>query len=514
MSIPAFQSIEVTGISKSFSGVTAVRDVSFSIRAGEAVGLVGENGAGKTTLMNCLTGLYYPDKGTIRVNGNTVRIRSARDAFNLGIGMVHQHFMLVPSLTVLENIALGLDRSPRIRPLQSLRREFMSVSRRFGLDANPDAAIRDLSAGERQRVEILRVLMRGAGLLILDEPTSVLTPNEVDGFFTILNRLIAEGCGVFLISHKLDEILDICSRIIVLRHGSLVAESPTEALDPSAIAVMMVGDTAAPRPDIKPPEPGRVILEIRNIDVTDDRDLPALHDVSLTLRSGEILGVAGISGNGQRELAEVITGLRPIRAGSISINGKDLAGASPRDIMNAGVSYIPEDRLQHGCVGAMTVSENTVMRTFYRYPASQNGILRRPVIRSIADDIVTRFDVSTPSIDTPVRWLSGGNIQKLIAGRELSASPMIVIASHPTCGLDVRAAGFIRSMLLDCRDRGGAVVLLSEDLDEVFLLATRITVLFRGQLTDAVHAGEVDRRRIGLWMAGATETQRDQVSGS
>ncbi len=498
----AFRSLCVESLSKSFSGVNVVRDVSFRIEAGQAVGLIGENGAGKTTLMNCLTGLYRPDKGIIRINDDRAEIRRSRDAFAFGIGMVHQHFMLVPTLSVLENIVLGLDRSTVFRPVRTLRDEFTQISRRFGLEVDPDVAAGELAPGEQQRVEIVRILMRGARLLILDEPTSVLSPSETDSFFDSLRRLISEGCAVLLVSHKLDEILTFCSRILVLRRGRIESDCSTDGMDMRTITKKMIGNAEPVKGSRIVSEPGPVILEVRDLAARNDRGIPAVQGITFEMCRGEIFGIAGISGNGQRELASVLAGVRKAERGMIRFDGEDITRVGPRGRLERGIAWIPEDRLHEGSIGGMTVGENAVLRSFYRAPYARSGWIRKTVVRSFARSLTERFAVVTPSLDTPVRWLSGGNIQKLIAGRELSGSPRMVIASHPTYGLDVRAAEAVRSMLLHCRDQGGGVLLLSADLDELLEISSRIAVIFRGRLMGIMDHPDMDRQTIGLWMTG------------
>ena len=491
------------GISKSFLEVKANQDINLTINAGEILGLLGENGAGKTTLMNILYGLYHPDEGHILVNGEEVSLRSPKDSMRAGIGMIHQHFMLVQKHTVLENIALGFDDAPFFFPQHALRGRIRDLSRKYGLEIDPDKPVWELSAGEQQRVEIIKALSRNADLLIMDEPTSVLTPQEADELFEILRNMTTDGHSVILISHKLDEIMAICNRVMVLRKGRLTGEAPIETVNKGKLAQMMIGRqiaTAYPKADVRP---GAEVLGIRNLDVDSNRGLPAVRNLSLSVRRHEILGIAGVSGNGQQELVETITGLRQPTAGTVSMNGTPMDHSGARKAHKLGITHVPEERIKYGIVPNLLLYENAVLKHHRDEPFSNWVSMKYPVIKDHAGNLVEGFQVDTPSINVQVKNLSGGNIQKLILGREISGSPDLLIAAHPTYGLDVGATEYIRKQLISLRDTGGAVLLVSEDLDELFMVCDRIAVMYEGRFMGEVTPANCTIEQIGLMMAGS-----------
>ena len=497
--------LEMRGIVKRFPGVVANKGVNLSVQRGEIHGLLGENGAGKTTLMRILYGLYRPDEGEIFLNGQPVRIHSPREALTLGIGMIHQHFRLVPTLSVEENVILGVKNSPFLH-LRRVRQRIGEIANDYGLEVNPKAKIWELSVGEQQRVEIIKALYRQANILIMDEPTSVLTPQEVDHLFATLRSLVEAGLTVIFITHKLGEVMKVCDRVTVLRKGRVVATLPTAETDKPALAQMMVGREVVFRLEKDPVQRGEKVLEVRNLHALSDRGLPALRDVSFKLYGGEILGVAGVAGNGQRELAEVLTGLRKATKGRVIFRGKDMINRSPREIAAVGVAHIPEERLRMGLVPNMSVAENLVLKS-YRYPPfSKGAFLKRAAIVRHAERAIADYQIITPNYDVSAKLLSGGNIQRLILARELSGEPSLIIAAHPTYGLDVGATEQIRGLLLKQRERRAAVLLISEDLEEIMNLSDRIMVLYSGQIMGIVGAEEAQLEEIGLWMAGSRKS--------
>ncbi len=489
-------------ITKRFPGVVANDHVTFELRPGEVHALLGENGAGKTTLMNILYGLYRPDSGEIWVKGERVDIRSPRDAIRLGIGMVHQHFKLVLPHTVAENVALGLAGMPFWAPARAVAQKLRELSQRYGLPVDPERRVWELSAGEQQRVEILKALIRGAEVLILDEPTSVLTPQEAQELFKVLARMKAEGHGIIFISHKLDEVLAVADRITVMRRGKVVGTVLAQDTNKAELARMMVGREVVFRFTKTVCQPGEEALSVRDLYVRDDRGLWALKGVSFGVCRGEILGIAGIAGNGQRELVEVLTGLRPAERGKILLLGRDVTNRSPRLLSDLGCAHVPEERIRMGIVPGLSVEENLILKRHHREPFCWGGFLQTWAIRAFAQKAVEEYGIMTPSLRTPAKLLSGGNIQRLILARELSGKPVVVIAAHPTYGLDVGATEQIRQLLLRQREEGAAVLLVSEDLEEIMELADRIAVMFRGEIMGIVAAGEATLEEIGLMMAG------------
>ena len=501
--MPKIEVLEMSDISKSFHTTRANHRVNLRIQAGEIVGLLGENGAGKTTLMNILYGLIPVDEGEIRINGQSVRIESPRVAIDLGIGMVHQHFMLIQNHTVAENIALGLSDAPFLSPSRHVARRLEEFGRRFGLKINPQERIWQLSAGEQQRVEIVKALVKRADLLILDEPTSVLTPQETEELFAILRRMAAEGHSVIFISHKLEEILSICHRVLVLRKGAVAGKAETKDVDKRELARMMVGREIIFRIERPRLEQGEMVLDVEDLVVPGDRQQTAVRGVRFQVFRNEIFGIAGVSGNGQRELVEAITGLRKAMGGTVVLGGQNITNASARVVASRGISHVPEERIKFGIVPNLFVYENAVLKQHRRRLFSRVLFLNYGSIRKHASAIIERFNVSVPTIDTPIKNLSGGNIQKLILGREISGRPALLVASHPTYGLDVGATEYIRKQLLQKREQGLAVLLVSEDLEEIFELCDRIAVMYEGRFMGILPTTEATVEDVGLMMAGS-----------
>ena len=495
------QHVEMVQICKRFPGVVACDCVDFDIRTGEVHALLGENGAGKSTLMKILYGLYQPNSGTIRINQDAVRITSPLDAIGNGIGMVHQHFMLVDTLTVAENVALGLPSGP-VLGLAQVEERISQLSADYGIQVNPRAPVWTLSVGERQRVEIIKALYRGADLLILDEPTAVLTPQEGDELFGTLRRMAADGHSLIFISHKLHEVLALADRITVLREGRLIGTQPREGVTRPQLARMMVGREVLLARTHLPVEMGHVGLALRDVSARGATGQLALQNVNLEVHSGEILGVAGVSGNGQSELAEVVAGLRPLVAGRVEINGQDISHHSPAQRTTNGLAYIPEERMLDGVIQEFSVAENMILQDHIRPPYSKGLFIDFGAVARQSRALVEQFRVKTPTIDTPVKSLSGGNIQKLILARELARNPKVLIAAQPTRGVDIGATEYIHQRLLDQRSQGTATLLISEDLDEVLALADRIAVLYEGRIMDIVDRDATSAEEIGLLMAG------------
>ena len=500
---PRINHMEMRGIVKRFPGVLANDHVDFDVRAGEVHALLGENGAGKSTLMKQLYGLYRPDEGEILFDGQPQTIHSPADAIRLGVGMIHQHFMLVDSLTVAENVALGLPSSRGLlTDLERVAARTRELARLYGLEVDPDAYIWQLSVGQQQRVEIIKALYRGAALLILDEPTAVLTPQEVEDFFVTLKQMAQEGHALIFISHKLDEVMDFTDRVTVLRDGRNVGTVLTAETSKAQLAKMMVGrelDFAPQRSEVEIRGPQ---LEIIDLHTLSDRGTPALRGVSLQVRAGEIVGLAGVSGNGQSELAEVIAGLRPPTGGRVLLDGVDVTGLPPEQIIEKGLSYIPEERNRDGFIADFTVAENLILRDVDKPPFSNNGFLNFQAIAQHARQLVRTFDVKTPGIDTPMKNLSGGNAQKVILARELSRNPRVLLASQPTRGVDIGATQYIRSLIIQQRNQGTATLLISEDLDEILALSDRIAVIFQGRIMGIVAREQATPELLGLMMAG------------
>jgi general nucleoside transport system ATP-binding protein len=492
--------VEMLNITKRFPGVVANRDATLIVQKGEIHALLGENGAGKSTLMNVLAGLYLQEEGEVRIHGRSVTIGSPRDAFDLGIAMVHQHFKLVLNQTVSENVILGMD-DPRIHlDMRQVKERIESVGRQYDILVDPDAYIWQLSVGEQQRVEILKALYRGADILILDEPTAVLTPQEAVALGQTLEKIVEEGKTIIFISHKLDEVIRFADQVTVLRKGEVVATEPvTEETSTTHLAQLMVGRSVLFRIEKERVAPGGPCLEVVGISALNEKRLPALRDVSFEVRSGEIFGIAGVAGNGQKQLAEVLTGLRHATSGSFKLNGRHLTNLHPLKLINAGIAYIPESRIHTGSVGSMSVTENIALK---HYRSSPGPFLDRRQLRNLSRQLVEAFNVDTPGIDTNAGTLSGGNLQKLILARELTTDPKFIVAAHPTQGLDVGASESVRNRLLEQQQQGVAVLLISEDLDELFSLSDRIGVLYEGRLMGIVDAQSATREEIGLMMTG------------
>jgi len=495
--------IEMTGISKHFlPKITALENVDFAAEPGEIHSLLGENGAGKTTLMNILYGLYKADTGKINFDGTEVVINSPRDAINLKIGMVHQHFRLVKRHTVAENIALGLKCDNSLFPLPEVRALIEQVSERYGLNVDPDSYIWELSVGEQQRVEIIKVLCRDIKVLILDEPTSILTPQETETLFRALQLMKQEGIAIVFITHKLDEVMRFSDKVTVLRKGRKVDTVETGSVDKRGLAKLMVGRDVLFRVEKSEACPVEPVLEIKELRAMNDSGLQALDGLSLSVCGGEILGIAGVSGNGQRELVEIITGLRKKTSGEVKIGGTDVSGFKPGKIADIGVAHIPEDRIHKGSVPDMRVLDNLMLRDYRQY--SKGLLLGSETMRDQSNEMVKEYNIDTPSLDTPIKLLSGGNIQKVILARELHGSPSLIIASHPTYGLDVGATEQIRNTLLGQRDRGAGVLLISEDLDEILDLSDRVVVIYEGRIMGEV-TPDTDVSEIGLLMSGGSQ---------
>jgi len=494
--------LDMRGICKRFPGVVANSDVDFDVTAGEVHTLFGENGAGKSTLMRVLYGFYRPDAGEIRLHGEPVSITSPAVAIANGIGMIHQHFMLVDTLSVAENVALGIRASHTLTDLDAVSARITELSQRYGLKVDPKAIVWQLSVGERQRVEIIKALYRNVSLLILDEPTAVLTPQEVDDLFAVLRQMVADGCGLVFISHKIREVLALSDRITVLRNGRKIGTVLPQDVTRHELAEMMVGHELPSQEPQPPPRTGDVRLAVRDLRVHGDRDVEAVCGVDLDVRAGEIVGIAGVSGNGQRELAEAIAGLREPTSGSIVVDGVEIAGRSPAAVRASGVGFVPEERMRDGVVADFSVAENLLLIDNAKPQFSRFGFLRAGAIRRHCDDLVAQYAVKTPALDTPARNLSGGNIQKLILARELSARPRVLVTAQPTRGVDVGAARYIHERLIEQRDAGTAILVVSEDLDEVLSLADRVLVVYEGEIIREVEPRASTREVLGLLMAG------------
>ncbi|HET7012158.1 MAG TPA: ABC transporter ATP-binding protein [Anaerolineales bacterium] len=496
-------SIELRGIVKRFPGVVANDRVTFQVHAGEVHALLGENGAGKTTLMRILYGLYQPDEGEIRIDGRPVSIHSPADSIRLGIGMIHQHFMLVPTLSVAENVALGLPSSRGLLlDTDRVAERIRELGKAYGLRVDPRAMVWQLSVGEQQRVEILKALYRGAAALILDEPTAVLTPQEVDELFTTLRRMAAEGHALIFISHKLHEVLSISDRVTVLRDGRVMQTLLTKNTNRQELARMMVGREVLLRVDRPAVEVGATRLRLEDVSAVGDRGLPAVQGVDLEIRGGEVLGIAGVSGNGQRELAEVVAGLRRTSSGRILIDGVDVSSWSPERRIRTGLAYIPEERMRDGVIKELSVEENLMAEDHGRPPFARGIFLDFPRIARHCDDLIQGYEIKTPGRSTPLRNLSGGNIQKLILARELSRRPGVLIAAQPTRGVDIGSTEYIHRRIIAQRGAGTATLLISEDLDEIRNLSDRIAVMYEGRIMGIVDRDRASVEQLGLMMAG------------
>lgn len=499
--------IELRGITKRFGDVVANEGVDLSIRAGEVLGILGENGAGKSTLMNVLSGLYQPNEGEILIDGKPVAFTGPADAIRAGIGMVHQHFMLIPVFSVAENVILGVEPTGRLDrlDLDTARTKVHEISKNYGLEVDPDDLIETLPVGVQQRVEIIKVLFREADVLILDEPTAVLTPQEVEDFFEIVRSLREAGKALVFITHKLNEILDISDRISVIRDGRIAGHGVPAELTPKDLAEMMVGRPVSFDVIKAPYAPGRTLLEVRDLTVLRDNDDIAIDHVSLSVKSGEIVGIAGVQGNGQSVLIEALTGLRRVADGTVVFDGTDITRASVRARHRAGIAHIPEDRQRTGLIPSFSVAENMVLNTYYDERFSHGPQINWRRVAEKAAEFSRDFDVRTPTVYEAAGHLSGGNQQKLVVARELSREISLVVAGHPTRGLDVGSIEYIHKRLIEARDTGDGVLIVSSELDEILALSDRILVMFKGRIVaefDA-NAGPVDKGAVGLAMAGA-----------
>ncbi|MGE5588138.1 MAG: ABC transporter ATP-binding protein [Clostridia bacterium] len=492
------------GITVTFPGVVANDDVSIDVYPGEILALLGENGAGKTTLMNVLYGLYRPDRGEIRVRGKPVSIRDPNDAIRLGLGMVHQHFMLIPPFTVAENIVLGTEpvAAGGVLDIGRAVQNVKDLSAKYGLAVDPGARVESISVGMQQRVEILKALYRGTEVLILDEPTAVLTPQEVDELAGIMRNLASQGKSIVFITHKLKEVMAISDRVTVLRRGRVVGTLPTCETTPEDLARMMVGRDVVLSVEKGPARVGDVVLRVEGVHVKSARGLPALKGVSFDVRAGEIVGIAGIEGNGQSELVEALTGLRKVSSGRISVGGADVTNRPPREVITRGVGHIPEDRQRRGLILDFSIAENLILERYYRPPFARGVNLDYRAVRSYARKVISEFDIRTPGESVRAGALSGGNQQKVVVARELSLEPRLLIASQPTRGLDVGAIEFVHRRLVSQRDEGKAILLVSLELDEIMSLSDRILVLYEGQIVGSMKAEEATEQEIGFLMAG------------
>lgn len=493
------------GITKRFPGVLANDHINLTLHRGEILALLGENGAGKSTLMNMLYGLYHPDEGEITIKGEQVRLRSPHDAITRGIGMVHQHFQLVPVMTVAENVILGAEITALggLLNLRAAQQRVRQLSQEYGLEVDPTAVVEDLPVGMQQRVEIIKALYRHADILILDEPTAVLTPQESNELFRIMRQLAQQGVSIIFITHKLKEVLAVADRIMVLRGGRVVGDAlPAESTEAS-LAEMMVGRAVILRVEKNEARPGDLVLTIEDLHVLDDRRHMAVKGIDLEVRAGEILGVAGVQGNGQRELVEALTGLRSVLSGRIVIDGHETTHLTPREITELGTAHIPEDREKHGLVMAYSLADNMVLNQYYQPPYSSGLIIRQDQINAHAESLLRQFDIRAPGVYTPAHNLSGGNKQKAIVAREFSRTVKLLIANQPTRGIDVGSIEFVHKQIILQRDRGVAVLLVSAELDEIFSLSDRVVVMFEGEIVATLPIEEATRERVGLLMAGS-----------
>jgi len=507
-STPSNVVVEMKGIVKRFPGVLANDHVDFELRTGEIHALLGENGAGKSTLMNVLAGLYKQDAGIIKVKGQTLEFSSPRDAIKAGIGMVHQHFMLVPSQTVTENILLGLDDPRFLMRLNEYDKKIADLGDQYGLKVDPRAKIWQLSVGEQQRVELLKMLYRGANVLVMDEPTAVLAPTEIDGLFNILRSMVAQGKSIIFISHKLHEVTAIADRVSVLRRGVATASGvPAKGVTMQELASMMVGREVVLFVDKKPKEPGKVILDVKDVYAENDKGLPSLRGLSLNVRAGEIVGIAGVAGNGQIELSQVIAGLRKCNQGEVTLDGEKVSNRDTLYGIQHGMSYVPEDRTHVGSSPNLSVTDNVIMKNYRKAPISKGSMLDMNAATKFAQQLKEAYDIIVPTVNTPVRLLSGGNLQRVILAREISGHPNFMVAVQPTRGLDVGAIEGVHRLLLTQREADAAVLLISEELEELLALSDRVYVIYEGKIMGEVKVGggEPDQsliEKIGLMMTG------------
>jgi len=506
--------LELRGITKAFPGVLANDHIDLTLEQGEIHALLGENGAGKTTLMNILYGLYTPDEGQIMLNGQEVQIQGPSDAIAQGIGMVHQHFMLVPVMTVTENVMLGVEstRNGIFLDQAQVEQRIREISEQHGLEVDPEAYIKDIPVGVQQRVEIIKVLYREADTLILDEPTAVLTPQEVEELFKVLRSLISQGKSIIFITHKLREVMALADRITVLRNGRVVGTTTPQETTEVQLAAMMVGREVDLVVRKKPASPDDVVLEVKDLQVLDERQNLRVNGVSFEVRAGEVLGIAGVQGNGQTELVYALTGMLPIVSGEIRLLGELVNHARPRQILERGVAHVPEDRLRHGLILSFPVHDNLVLCSYYLPPFAKGIATQGESVVATARKLVEEFDVRTPSVFVPTSNLSGGNQQKVIVAREFSRPVKLIIASQPTRGLDVGSIEYIHNRIIEKRDEGTAVLLVSPELDEIIALSDRIAVMYKGEIMDIVPALGVNKEYLGLLMAGVKPEEAIEVA--
>jgi simple sugar transport system ATP-binding protein len=503
---PASLVVEMKNIIKRFPGVLANDRVNFELRRGEIHALLGENGAGKSTLMNVLAGLYRAESGSILLNGKPVNFSSPRDAIQAGIGMVHQHFMLVPSQTVTENILLGLDDPRFFLKLAEYDQKIEKLGNQFGLKVDPRAKIWQLSVGEQQRVELLKMLYRGAQVLIMDEPTAVLAPQEIDGLFQTLRSMVHAGKSIIFISHKLQEVMAISDRVTVLSKGKVTAASvETKGITRQELARLMVGREVIFRIEKQTKEPGDVVLDVQDVHAENDKGLPALRGVSLQVRAGEILGLAGVAGNGQRELAHVISGLRKCAQGKVLLNGVEISNHAASYSIQRGLAYIPEDRTHVGSSPNLSVTDNVIMKNYRQAPISHGWGIDMFTAKTFAEGLKKSYDIAVPTVNTPVRLLSGGNLQRVILAREISGKPALMVAVQPTRGLDVGAIEGVHRLLLEQRQNGAAILLISEELEELLSLSDRVAVIYEGKIMGETQDDDLDT--IGQMMTGTPLNQ-------
>ncbi|MBU5435785.1 ABC transporter ATP-binding protein [Pseudoflavonifractor sp. MSJ-37] len=506
--------LSVRNITKRFGTNTANDHVTFDLYPGEVHSLLGENGAGKSTLMNVIYGVYGADEGEIFVNGKRAEIASPKEAIGLGIGMVHQHFMLIPAFTVAENIVLGMKKELRL-DMKQVEAQILEASQKYDLHVDPHALVSTLSVGEQQRVEILKVLFRGAKILILDEPTAVLTPQETEELFKILRNLKKDGVSVIFISHKLNEVLSISDRVSILRRGKITnCFDDLSQCDPQVLASAMVGYQVRLGVDKAEQEPGETVLEVRDLRVDDERKRPIIKDFNLSVRAGEIVGLAGVDGNGQSELIKGIAGLMPLSGGKVVLCGQEMNGKPPRAFIDAGLGHIPEDRHRQGLVLSMSVLENLFLETIQDKPYSKAHVLQKKAITEKAKELVEFNDIRTASLDLEAGALSGGNQQKIIVGRILDQEPKLLIAAHPTRGLDIGATEFVHRCILKARERGCAVLLVSTELDEILALSDRVAVIYEGECMGVVPQAQATKNAIGLLMAGVKNKEASGTAAS
>lgn len=503
--------VDMRQITKRFPGVLANDRVDLQVKQGEILALLGENGSGKSTLMSILSGLYRPDAGEIYVSGQLVNFKSPRDSIKAGIGMVHQHFKQVETFTVAENIILGSKDAGLTMNLKQVEKEIAELSQGYGLQVNPTAKIWQLSVAERQRVEIVKMLYRGSKLLILDEPTAVLTPQEARELFQVIRQMTTRGQSVILITHKLNEVMEVADRVTILRNGRSVATRSREQVNERELARLMMGQDIIAPTKRKHSNFGQPVLQLKHVSAASDSDRPGLSNVSLTVRQGEILGIAGIAGNGRRELAEVIVGLRPLQGGSITICDRNVSNFSPREIIDEGVSYIPEDRLGSGLVPNLGAIDNLILKEYRRPTLSKGPFINRKMAKEYAIKLIESVGVKLTGLTAPVKMLSGGNLQRILLARELASQPKVIVAVYPVRGLDIAAAEAVHQMLLEQRSKGAAIVLISEDLEELLKLSDNIGVLYKGTLMGVLPVTEAEPEKIGLMMLGA---QPEEVKAS